>query len=77
MPETVRSIDPVYITIGHRLRVRRSIMGISRQRLAQTIGLSLEQIRRYEAGLVEVRTSRLNQLSAALDVPAGYFFSEN
>lgn len=63
--------------IGKRLRLRRKLMGMSNARLANAACLSAAQMRRYEAGLNNIRMPRLQQLAAILDVPVGYFYMEH
>lgn len=62
------------IHIGKRLKRRRGLMGLSQQKLAISIGLTFQQIQKYEKGVNRISASRLYQLSHILNVPPAYFF---
>jgi len=59
--------------VGVRIRERRRDLAVGRGQLADALGLSSEQMRRYEAGSATVVASRLHEIGSALGVPAGYF----
>ena len=60
--------------VGRRIRERRRHLGISQIQLAATIGVSYQQLQKYEQGSNRVAAPRLAAISGALDVPPGYFF---
>lgn len=64
------------IHVGQRLRVRRSLLGLSQEKLAESIGLTFQQIQKYERGTNRVSAGRLFELSKILDVPVSYFFEQ-
>ncbi len=66
----------VDVHVGQRLRVRRSLLGISQEKLAESIGLTFQQIQKYERGINRVSAGRLFQFSKILDVPVGYFYDQ-
>lgn len=66
--------DPVDIHVGVRLRQRRTLLGMSQEKLAAAFGVSFQQIQKYERGTNRVSASRLHQLTRILNVPVGYFF---
>ena len=66
--------DKVDIHVGSRLRVRRTLLGISREKLANAIGLTFQQVQKYERGLNRISAGRLYQFSRILDVPVSYFY---
>jgi transcriptional regulator with XRE-family HTH domain len=68
--------DPVDIHVGRRLRQRRALLGISQDKLGRAVGLTFQQIQKYERGANRVGASRLLQLSRALAVPIAYFFED-
>ncbi len=68
--------NPVDVHLGKRLRMRRILLGISQEELGLAIGLTFQQIQKYEYGLNRVGTSRLWDLSRALGCPVSYFFEE-
>jgi len=65
---------PVDVHVGGRLRQRRIMLGISQEKLADAIGLTFQQVQKYERGTNRIGASRLYELSRALDVPVGFFF---
>jgi len=65
---------PVDLHVGRRLRERRMLLGISQLQLAQMLGLSYQQIQKYEKGYNRVSASRMAQFADILGVQAAYFF---
>lgn len=68
--------NPIDIHVGGRIRLRRTLLGMSQERLADAIGLTFQQVQKYERGANRVGSSRLFDLSRILDVPMSYFFDE-
>jgi len=66
--------NPVDIHVGQRLRMRRSLLGLSQEKLSDAIGLTFQQVQKYERGANRISASRLYQFSKILDVPIAYFF---
>jgi len=64
------------IHVGQRLRVRRALLGLSQEKLAASIGLTFQQIQKYERGTNRVSAGRLFDMSKILDVPVSYFFEQ-
>ncbi len=65
---------PVDLYVGSRVRLRRTLKGMSQQRLAEELGLTFQQIQKYERGVNRIGSSRLFELSEVLDVPPSFFF---
>ena len=70
------SAEPIDKHVGKRLRVRRSLLGLSQEKLAEQVGVTFQQIQKYERGTNRVSSSRLYQFSIILGVPIDYFFDE-
>lgn len=68
--------NPVDVHVGGRVRLRRTLLGMSQERLAEAIGLTFQQVQKYERGANRIGASRLFDLSLVLDVPVSYFFEE-
>ncbi|MCH8347787.1 MAG: helix-turn-helix transcriptional regulator [Proteobacteria bacterium] len=68
--------DPIDIHVGSRVRVRRTLLGMSQEKLGNALGLTFQQIQKYERGANRIGSSRLYKLSHILDVPVGYFFED-
>ena len=62
--------------VGTRLRLRRTLLGMSQEKLGQAIGLTFQQVQKYERGANRIGASRLYDLSRVLDVPVSFFFEE-
>jgi transcriptional regulator with XRE-family HTH domain len=69
-----RKPNPYDAFVGSRLRACRTLAGFSQERLGETVGLSFQQIQKYEKGLNRIGASRLQQFSNILNVPPAYFF---
>jgi len=70
------SPDPVDIHVGARVRLRRTLLGMSQEKLGKALGLTFQQVQKYERGANRIGSSRLFQLSKILDVPVSFFFDE-
>ncbi len=67
---------PVDIHVGSRVRLRRKYLGLSQEKLGSAIGLTFQQVQKYERGANRIGSSRLWELSQILKVPVSYFFEE-
>ena len=70
------SAEPVDKHVGQRLRTRRSLLGMSQEKLADKVGITFQQIQKYERGVNRISSSRLFQFSKILNVPIDYFFND-
>jgi transcriptional regulator with XRE-family HTH domain len=68
--------DPIDVQVGSRVRLRRNMLGFSQERLGDALGLTFQQVQKYERGANRVSASRLYQLSRVLDVPVRFFYDE-
>ncbi len=68
--------NPVDVHVGARLRVRRTLLGMNQTDLGDALGLTFQQVQKYERGTNRISASRLYDLSGVLDVPVEYFFDE-
>jgi transcriptional regulator with XRE-family HTH domain len=67
-------INPIDSYVGKRLRMRRLMLDMTQQNLAAALGLTFQQVQKYEKGTNRVSASRLQQLGLILQVPAPFFF---
>ena len=67
---------PIDIGVGSRVRGRRILMGMSQERLGDELGVTFQQVQKYEKGANRISASRLHDISQILDVSPGYFFEE-
>ncbi|HYH36811.1 MAG TPA: helix-turn-helix transcriptional regulator [Azospirillum sp.] len=68
--------NAVDVHVGSRIRLRRTLMGMSQTALAESVGLTFQQIQKYEKGGNRVSASRLWQFGQVLDVPVSFFFDD-
>ncbi len=68
--------NPIDVHVGVRLRVRRTLLGMSQTTLGDAIGLTFQQMQKYEKGTNRISASRLFDMSLILDVPIEYFFDD-
>ncbi len=68
--------NPVDIHVGRRVRLRRTLLGMSQERLGDAVGLTFQQIQKYERGANRIGASRLFELTQILDVPVSFFFDD-
>ena len=68
--------SPIDVHVGARVRLRRTLLGLSQSALGEAIGLTFQQVQKYERGMNRVSASKLWQLSSVLDVPVSYFFDD-
>ena len=68
--------NPVDVHVGARIRLRRTLLGLSQSTLAEQLGLTFQQVQKYERGSNRVSSSRLFDLCRILNVPIAYFFDE-
>ena len=68
--------NPIDVHVGARVRLRRTLLGMSQEKLGEALGLTFQQVQKYERGANRVGASRLYDLSRVLDVPVSYFFED-
>ncbi|KIQ05639.1 hypothetical protein RU07_01700 [Agrobacterium tumefaciens] len=68
---------PVDVEVGARIRSRRRIIGLSQEKLGKALGVTFQQIQKYEKGTNRVGASRLQVIASVLGVPIEYFFGGN
>jgi transcriptional regulator with XRE-family HTH domain len=66
--------NPIDVHVGRQIRLRRTLLGMSQSTLADAIGLTFQQVQKYEKGSNRVGSSRLFDLGRVLDVPVSYFY---
>ena len=69
-----RSASPVDTHVGSRIRVRRQVLKMSQEKLGDMLGVTFQQIQKYERGANRVGASRLWNMGKVLDVPVSFFF---
>jgi len=68
--------SPIDAHVGSRVRLRRTLLGMSQEKLGEALGLTFQQVQKYERGVNRIGASRLFDLARVLDVPIGFFFDD-
>ena len=71
---SIKAPNPVDKYVGSRVRMRRIMLGMSQERLGEALGLTFQQIQKYEKGTNRVGASRIQQISEILQVPVSFLF---
>ncbi len=66
--------NPIDRHVGSRVRMRRMLAGVSQEKLGEALGLTFQQVQKYEKGANRISASRLQQIAKKLDVPVSFFF---
>ena len=76
-PQAVKkSPNPIDKHVGSRVRMRRVLIGMSQERLGGALGLTFQQVQKYEKGTNRIGASRLQQIAGVLSVPPAFFFED-
>jgi transcriptional regulator with XRE-family HTH domain len=67
---------PVDVHVGGRVRLRRMLLGMSQDKLGEALGLTFQQIQKYEKGINRIGASRVFEMSNILDVPIQFFYDD-
>lgn len=66
--------NPIDVHVGRKLQLRRTLLGLSQERLGDLIGLTFQQVQKYESGANRVSSSRLYDIARVLEIGIPYFF---
>lgn len=69
-----KKANPIDAQVGNRVRIRRMLIGMSQERLGDTLGLTFQQIQKYEKGVNRIGAGRLFEIARILGVPIDYFY---
>ncbi len=67
---------PIDVHVGHRVRLRRTLLGMNQSAIAEALGLTFQQVQKYEKGTNRISASRLWRLTQILDVPVSFFLDD-
>jgi transcriptional regulator with XRE-family HTH domain len=71
-----RRPNPIDVHVGNRVRLQRMLIGISQEKLGERLGLTFQQVQKYEKGINRIGASRLFELSRVLGVPVQFFYDD-
>ena len=74
MPDGRKSPNPTDKHVGARVRMRRMMLGMSQEKLGNALGLTFQQVQKYEKGSNRIGASRLQHIAQILQVPVSFFF---
>jgi transcriptional regulator with XRE-family HTH domain len=69
-----KQADPIDIQVGNRVRIRRMLIGMSQERLGDLLGLTFQQVQKYEKGVNRIGAGRLFEVARILNVPVDFFY---
>lgn len=76
MKENKKKPNPIDMHVGSRVRLRRNMLGMSQEKLGEHLGITFQQIQKYEKGTNRVGASRLQAIASVLKVPVSFFFED-
>lgn len=76
MADNQRKPNPIDIHVGSRLRLRRTMLGLSQEKLGTQLGITFQQVQKYEKGSNRIGASRLHEIAIILKTPIGYFYED-
>ena len=76
MAENKKKPNPIDIHVGSRIRLRRNMLGMSQEKLGESLGITFQQIQKYEKGANRVGASRIQAIGNVLNVPVSFFFED-
>ncbi|MBP0616301.1 helix-turn-helix domain-containing protein [Jiella mangrovi] len=76
MQESKKKPNPIDTHVGSRVRLRRTMLGMSQEKLGEALGITFQQVQKYEKGSNRIGASRLQNISDVLSVPVAYFFED-
>jgi transcriptional regulator with XRE-family HTH domain len=71
---TKKAPNPIDRHVGSRVRMRRMLIGISQEKLGEALGLTFQQVQKYEKGTNRIGASRLHRIASVLGVPVEFFY---
>ena len=76
MQENKKKPNPIDTHVGSRVRLRRTMLGMSQEKLGEALGITFQQVQKYEKGSNRIGASRLQNIADVLKVPVSYFFED-
>ena len=68
--------NPIDVHVGSRVRLRRTMQGVSQEKLGEALGVTFQQVQKYEKGTNRIGASRMQQIAEVLKVPVAFFFED-
>ncbi|MDJ0612096.1 MAG: helix-turn-helix domain-containing protein [Rhizobiaceae bacterium] len=74
MSKEKKEPNPIDVHVGGKVRLKRTMMSMSQEKLGDSLGVTFQQVQKYEKGVNRIGASRLQQIAAVLNVPVSFFF---
>ena len=74
--DKVKKPNPIDVHVGGRIRMRRNMLGMSQEKLGEALGITFQQVQKYEKGTNRVVASRLQDIASILNAPPAFFFED-
>jgi len=71
-----KQANPIDAHVGHRVRLRRMLIGMSQERLGELLGLTFQQVQKYEKGVNRIGAGRLFEIAGIMGVPVSFFYED-
>lgn len=76
MSDGKKKPNPIDVHVGSRVRLKRTMLGMSQEKLGENLGITFQQIQKYEKGTNRIGASRLQEIATVLSTPVGFFFED-
>ena len=76
MVEPKKGPNPIDVHVGSRVRLRRTMLSMSQEKLGESLGITFQQIQKYEKGANRIGASRLQEIANVLNTPVSFFFED-
>jgi len=76
MAKQTKEPNPIDVHVGGRVRLKRTMMGMSQEKLGDSLGITFQQVQKYEKGANRIGASRLQEISSILSAPISFFFED-
>ncbi len=76
MAQLSKKPDPIDVHVGSRVRLRRTMLGFSQEKLGERLGITFQQVQKYEKGANRIGASRLQNIASVLNTPISFFFDD-
>ncbi|MEZ5804890.1 MAG: helix-turn-helix transcriptional regulator [Rhizobiaceae bacterium] len=74
--DRVKKPNPIDVHVGARIKLRRNMLGMSQEKLGESLGITFQQVQKYEKGTNRVGASRLQDIASILSTPVAFFFED-
>jgi len=77
MADTKKTPNPIDVNVGARVRLKRTMIGLSQEKLGDSLGVSFQQVQKYEKGTNRISASKMHEIAEILQEPVSFFFKDS